>query len=321
MAAPSRRHQSAGGEIQQLVSRHYNSTVTHVEFAHSDLMIMRVKPDWGRLEYTPGQYTVLGLGSWEPYLVGNAVESNATDGAPNIIRRAYSICSRMIDENGSLDDHQAHDELEFYIALVRQTDKPQGLTPRLFLLQPGDRLHVGPRAHGVYTTQHLTPSDNVLFMATGTGEAPHNAMAADLLNRGHQGRIASAVCVRYAFDLPYQPTHRRLEALFPNYRYVPLTTREPWNTDRNHPNFVGRRYLQDALVSGELETTCGWRLDPANSHVYLCGNPAMITGSPATATSPNRSVSQTGMVELLQARGFAVDAPHHPGNLHFERYW
>ena len=41
----------------------------------------------------------------------------------------------------------------------------------------------------------------MLFLATGTGEAPHNYMLWELLRRGHTGRILSACCVRYRRDL------------------------------------------------------------------------------------------------------------------------
>jgi hypothetical protein len=27
------------------------------------------------------------------------------------------------------------------------------------------------------------------------------------------------------------------------------------------------------------------------------------------------------MVEVLERRGFQVDRPHEPGNIHFEKYW
>jgi ferredoxin--NADP+ reductase len=29
----------------------------------------------------------------------------------------------------------------------------------------------------------------------------------------------------------------------------------------------------------------------------------------------------TGMVEILEGRGFQLDEPHQPGTIHLERYW
>jgi ferredoxin--NADP+ reductase len=50
----------------------------------------------------------------------------------------------------------------------------------------------------------------------------------------------------------------------------------------------------------------GFDLDPANCHVFLCGNPAMIDDVEAN----------------LHTRGFVTRTPKQPeGNLHYERYW
>jgi ferredoxin/flavodoxin---NADP+ reductase len=46
-------------------------------------------------------------------------------------------------------------------------------------------------------------------------------------------------------------------------------------------------------------------LDPAECHVFLCGNPAMIDQ----------------VEQLLLPRGFVADSREGRGNLHFERYW
>ena len=71
------------------------------------------------------------------------------------------------------------------------------MTPRLFMLREGDRLFLSEKIAGVYTLDPVQPDDTVIFLATGTGEAPHNYMLWELLRRGHPGRILSACCVRY----------------------------------------------------------------------------------------------------------------------------
>ena len=118
--------------------------------------------------------------------------------------------------------------LEFYIVLVPPTpDNVPGLTPRLALKRPGDRIYLGPKVAGRYTLAPVTdPKGTVLFFSTGTGEAPHNAMAVELLRKGHRGPIVSGVSVRKWADLGYIEQHRRLEAHYPNYRYLPMPTRE-----------------------------------------------------------------------------------------------
>ena len=65
------------------------------------------------------------------------------------------------------------------------------------MLREGDRLFLGEKITGHFTLDPVQPDDTVVFLATGTGEAPHNYMLWELLRRGHRGRILSACCVRY----------------------------------------------------------------------------------------------------------------------------
>ena len=55
------------------------------------------------------------------------------------------------------------------------------LTPRLFALKEGDRIQLGERITGHYTLDLVKEGDAVVFLATGTGEAPHNYMLWELL--------------------------------------------------------------------------------------------------------------------------------------------
>ncbi|MGD9858323.1 MAG: ferredoxin--NADP reductase, partial [Planctomycetaceae bacterium] len=289
---------------------------------HDDLMLLRVEPDEGPPKFAAGQYSVLGLGYWEPRVPHTQSEELAEGQLRTLIRRAYSVCCPLLGQNGQLRRVWDGPELEFFITLVRQAEaRPPALTPRLFALAPGDRLFLAPHFHGRYTLDRVEPHHDVLFLATGTGEAPHNAMLAELLASGHQGRIGSLNCVRYRRDLAYLATHRELERRYANYRYLPLTTREAENLDPGAPGYVGKRYLQEYFESGDLVRDLGWTPSPQTTHVYLCGNPDMI-GVPLHTHDPARRYPQpTGMVELLERRGFQVDQPHEPGNIHFERYW
>jgi ferredoxin--NADP+ reductase len=58
--------------------------------------------------------------------------------------------------------------------------------------------------------------------------------------------------------------------------------------------------------------------------MFLCGNPAMI-GVPIRDRKAGTSSypTPTGMVELLEGRGFRSDQHHTKfvGNIHFEEYW
>src|SRR6266849_4494460 len=290
-------------EIKELRQKRYNSTVVRLVKFHSDLMLMRVRPDFPRPVHKPGQYSTLGLGFWEPRMPGCEEETLQPGEEMELAPPAYSIGCSVLDDAGELLDLERTDWLEFYVVLVRQSGKPQApaLTPRLFLLKEMDRLFLGEKITGHYNLDPVQPNDTVIFLSTGTGEAPHNYMLWELLRRGHAGRILSACCVRYRRDLAYLPIHDTLMRRYRHYTYLSLTTRE---------NLLeGRKvYIQDLITSGQLETALGRPLDPAATHVFLCGNPAMI-GIPNKDPQTGARVypQPAGVVEILERRGFQVD--------------
>ncbi len=298
--------------IEELRDEHYNATITSFEPTHSDLWVLRVKPDRGGISHLPGQYASLGLGYWEDR-IDDAHDPDIDERWDKLVRRSYSISSKMFDDDGYLCGVEGSEELEFYIVLVPPTpDNVPGLTPRLALKRPGDRIYLGPKVAGRYTLAPVDdPEMTVLFLSTGTGEAPHNAMVVELLRKGHRGPIISAVTVRQWADLGYIDKHRTLEAHFANYHYIPLPTRE---TD------VPKRYIQDLITDDVLVTELGVDLDPDDTHVFLCGNPAMI-GLPEEADGETTYPEVTGVVELLVGRGFTLDHRNQRGNIHFEEYW
>lgn len=316
----SETSQQQSGEFVTMnhAEQDYNAVISEIRFVHDALMILRVRPDGGVSAFEPGQYTTLGLRASEPRIDGIVCGETTSS---HLIRRAYSISHPLVDGIGKLSVQRDFDYLEFYITLVQKNhDTPPSLTPRLFHLQPGRRIVVDPKARGRYTLECIKPADNVIFAATGTGEAPHNAMTAELLRRNHQGQIASLVSVRYRHDLGYLAAHRQLERRFPNYCFIPLTTREAENTDADNADFVGKLYLQDVFSSDTLSARLGWEPDPANTHVFLCGSPAMI-GVPVHGAVGDVFPTPTGMIEVLAHRGFQPDHPRVPGNVHFEKYW
>jgi ferredoxin--NADP+ reductase len=308
--------------VESLRQKHYNACVAQRIDVHEDLMILRIQPDGGMPSFAAGQYTVLGLGNWEERVPGCQQETPDDNDRQKLLKRAYSFSCSMLDDQGRVRRPSDFPYLEFYVVLVRRGEEhPPGLTPRIFGLADGDRLFIGPKATGHYTLAAVQPDDDVVLIATGTGEAPHNAMAAELLAAGHRGQIVSITCARKLRDLGYLATHRRLEALAPNYRYLTLTTREDINLDSTRPDFVGKRYLQEFFSSGDFERATGVPLEPARTHVFLCGNPAMIGIPHADAAGAQVFPSPTGMIEILIGRGFRMDERGQPGNVHFEKYW
>ncbi len=306
------RRQRHTAVIEELRTEHYNATITHFEPTHSDLWVLRVRPDHGETSHLPGQYASLGLGFWEPR-IDDAVDRNLDERWDKLIRRSYSISSRMFDQHGYLTSEAGLNELEFYIVLVPPTpDNVPALTPRLALKRPGDRIYLGPKVAGRYTLDSvIDPEATVLFFSTGTGEAPHNGMVVELLRKGHTGPIVSAVSVRKWDDLGYIDKHRTLEKRYPQYRYLPMPTRE---------SDVPKRYIQNLISDDVLTAELGIDLDPESTHVFLCGNPSMI-GLPEEHEGELRFPDTVGVVQLLVDRGFTLDQRRSPGNIHYEEYW
>ncbi|WP_407652725.1 ferredoxin--NADP reductase [Aporhodopirellula aestuarii] len=309
-------------EQRLLRERFYNATIIGRIDATEDLAKFRIRPDAPIPKFEPGQYVALGLGNWEPRLIGTQPEDVPINKARKIVRRAYSISCPMLDEHGMLATQDSVDYLEFYITLVRRgatvVSKPPALTPRLFGKSVGDRVVMERKITGKYQLGEYKPDDTMLFLGTGTGEAPHNAMAAKLLATGHRGRVIIATSVRYHHDCAYKNEHEVLMRQYPNYLYLPLTTREPENLQPDHPNFVGKQYLQSMFTSGKLSEIAEDPLEPSNTHVFLCGNPDMIGYIPPGADTPENP----GMLPLLRAAGFRDDVQEHrAGTIRFEKYW
>lgn len=311
-SVPSRFARGGREAIEELRDRHYNATITHFVRTHSDLWVLRVKPDHGDVNHEAGQYASLGLGYWEPRADG-ATDPDLERKWENLVRRSYSISSPVFDDYGYLADPVQAETLEFYVVLVPPDgNRVPALTPRLALRRPGDRIYVGRRIVGRYTlTPVRDPGATVILLGTGTGEAPHNAMAAELLRKGHYGPIVSVVSVRYRADLGYLDTHRRLEERFHNFHYLPLITRDPEEE---------KLYVQDAIERDLITDRFGVELDPATTHVFMCGNPAMI-GNPTWEDDTPVFPSPTGACQLLHERGFDIDRHGHVGNVHTEKYW
>lgn len=297
---------------EALRRQHYNATLTQIRAHNEDLWVMTVRPDEPIDPFEAGQYTTLALGYWEPR-ADEALEKFSSGQRAKLARRSYSVSSSIVDDDGSLVEPHPQD-VEFYIVKV----KPEGeeipaLTPRIFLKAVGDRIFMGRKFTGHYTLEGVKPTDNVIFLSTGTGEAPQNKMTTELLRRDHQGRILNVVCVRYRRDLAYTEQQAIVEGRYPLYRFVTLTTREAENEGK-------KVYIQDMITSGQLEEELGGPLDPANTHVFLCGNPSMI-GLPKSIDDNMIFPETVGVCQLLNERGFTIDQRKQRGNVHYEEYW
>ncbi len=265
----------------------YNATVTAVTRLTPDLFILRVKPDRPVPAFVSGQYVLLGLSSNAPRREGSEPEFKPQK-PDRLVLRAYSIAS----------SGQETEELEFYLSVVANGS----LTPRLVLLEPGSRLHVGEKIRGFFTLEGV-PSERewVVLAATGTGLAPYLSM---LRAQAHVSRPFRLVILQGApksWELGYRNEMSLHARFLPRVTYIPSITRvrdDPWWTGD-----TGRitRYFETSVLHERL----GLYFDPARTSVFLCGNPAMIED----------------VGKILAPKGYTVHKPDTPGSLHTEEYW
>jgi ferredoxin--NADP+ reductase len=302
-------------DVEALRGQHYNAAVKDIRHVNDGLIVLRVQPDSPKPAFEAGQWTFLGLGLWEARCEGCPPDDSLTpEDRVQLQRSVYSLSGSILaDGEDRLLREDEEDWYEFYIVLDRTRSVGRSgaaLAARLIALRPGSRLWVADEPQGKNTLQGVRPDDDVVFLATGTGEAPHNRMVAELLRREQRGRVASIVTARQAGDLAYRDVHERLKRTFDGYRWCGIATR-----DADAP---GRR-LQAMLESGELEEHASVKLDPRRCHVFLCGSAGMV-GRPRTDDAGARSYPQpTGMIELLEKRGFRAEPPD-DADIHFERY-
>lgn len=269
----------------------YNATVVQRTVVAPGLMILRIAPDTRPFPFKAGQYVVLGLKVSEPRVTEADEERPpgvaADGGEVKLIRRAYSIASSS----------RAEEYLEFYLTLVASGE----LTPRLFRLQADDRVHLGPKAAGVFTLDRTPPDRHVLLVATGTGLAPYMSMLRSELACGDPRRFVVLHGARYSWDLGYRAELASLARRCANLIYLPAISRP--QEDSSWGGLTG--YLQELLVSGAVEEATGLPVTPEHFHVYLCGNSGMIEASIAS----------------LDGRGFVRDTARARGTIHSEEYW
>ncbi len=251
-------------------------------------MVIRAVPDgWALPEFRPGQFAVLGLPGSSP----RCVLSDPEDEAPNpdkLIRRAYSIASSSTELQF----------LEFYITLVRSGS----LTPRLFALQTGGRVWLGPKITGAFTIDQAPEEKHLVLVATGTGLAPYMSMLRTVLAKNPQRQFVVVLGARHSWDLGYNAELVTMARLSPNFTYLPIISRPqeepvPWQGPAG--------YVLDLFNDGSVERSLGRPLSPKTTGVFLCGNPAMVEN----------------MVELLADSGLKEHSRKEPGEIYVERYW
>jgi ferredoxin/flavodoxin---NADP+ reductase len=224
----------------------YRARVTRrVDFA-PDLWMFRLNPG-EHFNFVPGQFATLGL-----EIDGRRIE------------RPYSIVSAP-----------SEDELEFFAELV-----PEGkLTPHLYRLQPGDELLMRKVPKGKFTLQTNDSRINHLLICTVTGVAPFVSFIRTLAKDWREGRFDGAhrLYLLNGASRPWEFGYKEVLSNFahemPWLQYVPTVSRA-WE----HPDWTGEIGRADDILRKYADQ---WRLDPTNTHAYLCGHPDMIANSKA----------------------------------------
>ncbi len=252
------------------------------------LAVFRIEPvGWEIKDFQAGQFAVIGLPGSAARCDGSDPEEEPSP-PDKIVRRAYSIASSSLERQ----------YLEFYVVMVESG----ALTPRLFALQPGDKLWLGKKITGAFTLANVPEDYNLVLLSTGTGLAPYISMLRSKLLHNRQSKVGVLHGARHSWDLGYQNELAMVERDYKDFVYLPSITRPsaekvPW------PGLTG--YIQDLWQQRPFAERWGFDPSPEHTHVLLCGNPAMIDT----------------MIELLGQEGYQEHTKKTPGQIHLERYW
>jgi ferredoxin/flavodoxin---NADP+ reductase len=239
---------------------------------------------------------ILERRDWAPGLVTLRVEAEIAPFEPGqfvniglrlsgeLVFRAYSLAS------------PPSAPLEFYVTEVQGGQ----LTPLLCQLEPGETLLVEQHPQGFFTLRYLPDAEELWLVATGTGLGPFMSMLRSDEIWRRFGKLVVAHGVREVAQLGYRDELAELSVQYAGRLvWVPVVSREPEASGVLH----GR--LTTTLTDGSLEARAGVTLDPARSHVMVCGNPAMIADVTA----------------LLETRGLRKHRQRKPGHISIEKYW
>lgn len=254
-----------------------NAKITACTELTEELRLLRVAPLVGACaEFEPGQYVEIAVPSPEEL-----------NGEVKLLRRAYSIASAKT----------VRDYFELFIIRV----EGGAVTPRLWKLNVGDELWMNPLVKGKFTLEHIPTGKDLIFVSTGTGNAPFMSMVRSFKGQNRWRRCVFIHGTRRASDLAFRDELEALAKTDPSLVYLPALTREP--DDSPWTGLRGR--VQGILEPKRYEELVGAKLDPKDCQIFLCGNPAMIDS----------------VVAELQTHGFKEHHKKDPGQIHLERYW
>ena len=262
----------------------YNATVVGKILLRPDIMTLRLDTDEPREKFNAGQYTLLGLYGREERSPNSTPETDPVE-PDKLIQRPYSIASST----------NQLEQFEFYISQVKSGQ----LTPRLFNLQPGERIFVSKRIVGVFKLAETPLNQDIVMVATGTGMAPYLSFLRSYLIDRPDSKMAIIQGAAKQWDLGYYSELTFLENSFENFTYIPTLT-EADTTWNGH-----EMWIEDLLEKNALRDEAGIEIDPEKTHFFLCGNPKMV-----------ENVSG-----WLLNQDYTKHTRKEPGALHIEEFW
>ena len=170
------------------------------------------------------------------------------------------------------------------------------------VLELGDRLWLGKKITGTFTLDRVPDNQHLVLIATGTGLAPYISMLRSRLLHARTGKVAVLHGARHSWDLGYCNELALVERDHANFAYIPSITRPSGEKTRWHGE-VGR--MQEIWLRDPLRERWGFSPEAENTHILMCGNPAMIDT----------------LIEVLGEQGYKEHTKKSPGNIHLERYW
>ena len=204
-----------------------------------------------------------------------------------LVVRAYSVVSSPFDET-----------LEFFSIVV-----PNGaFTSNLQHLKVDDEIYLEKIPYGYLTLARyqLPLPQDLWLLATGTGLAPFLSMLQDFETWKNYQKINLVYSVRTEAELAYVARITEIAETFgeghQGFKFIPIITR--------NPQAILHDRLPKLIANGELEKYAELQLDPATSHIMLCGNPEMVEDTK----------------EALKARGLTMNR-RGEGNIAVENYW
>lgn len=203
-----------------------------------------------------------------------------------IVQRAYSYLNAPDDPN-----------LEFYITTI-STGK---MTPFLSSLHVNNTIMLTKKSYGHFVLEEIPNCENLWMLATGTGISPYLSILASHDEKLDKfSNIILIYATKFVKNLNYLSKMMNFKRIYREKLHIQTVL----SRERSICSLNGR--IPDLIENDLLEKKIGLNLDIKNSHVMLCGNPAMI-----------RSTKKV----LKEKYGMKDHVKRNRGHITQERYW